>query len=165
MWLMQPQRNRQDEFPSLLLRWKSRDLFWMISSVSMIISSCPRFRMFFPNCLSPILDDFPIIVIISPHVESLESQDSQVAEKPFLSFSIIFYHFPVDLELPRSTVHNFYIFRSDSTEVAARVGPSGLGSASCHPRPSKWPHFRGRALVGHVPWYGDSGDSPAIKKT
>lgn len=88
---MQPQRNRQDEFPSLLLRWKSRDLFWMISSVSMIISSCPRFRMFFPNCLFPILDDFLIIVIISPHVESLESQDSQVAKKPFLlSFSIIF---------------------------------------------------------------------------
>ena len=59
---------------------------------------------------------------------------------------------------------NFYIFLSDSTEVAARVGPSGLGSASCHPRASKWPHFRGRALVGRVPWYGDSGGSPAIKK-
>ena len=82
---MQPQRNRQDEFPSLLLRWKSRDLFWMISSVSMIISSCPRFRMFFPNCLSPILDDFPIIVIISPH--SRISGFSGCRKIIFLSFS------------------------------------------------------------------------------
>jgi hypothetical protein len=51
----------------------------------MIISSCPRFRMFFPNCLSPILDDFPIIVIISPH--SRISGFSGCRKIIFLSFS------------------------------------------------------------------------------